>query len=160
MKKIVKEWWQTALVIMMMLVLSVLHLHLVNNHRISLITGSSMEPSYHSGEWVTAFQDKLLDHGSVVLARDTEGTKIIKRVIAMGGDTIEIRNGAVVLNGIVLDESYTADHGALQCIPPYTVPDGYIYLLGDNRDYSFDSRHYGCVRAKEDILVVIDQQRE
>lgn len=72
----------------------------------------------------------------------------IKRVIGLPGDTIEIRDGAVWVNGIELEEPYL--HGdTTDCQPracdPVVVPDDHVFVLGDNRSHSSDSRYFGPV---------------
>ena len=73
----------------------------------------------------------------------------IKRTIATAGDVVNIRDGSVFVNGIELTESYI-DGAITDCYSPeycrgYVVPDGTIYVLGDNRPDSFDSRGFGAV---------------
>lgn len=79
-------------------------------------------------------------------------TTLVKRVIATGGQTVDLKDGAVYVDGQKLDEPYT--HGEpsepleMQLVDvsfPYTVPVGSIWVMGDNRTNSLDSRYFGAV---------------
>lgn len=82
-----------------------------------------------------------------------EDETYIKRCIAVGGQTVNLVNGQVYVDGIAQDEPYTDGKPSypLQTAPgvsisyPYTVPDGYLWVMGDNRTNSSDSRYFGAI---------------
>jgi signal peptidase I len=75
-------------------------------------------------------------------SENEEDMNIIKRVLAIEGDTIEVRGARVILNGQELKEDYQVwwEEGGIVDFGPATVPAGHIFLMGDNRDHSKDSR--------------------
>ncbi len=85
--------------------------------------------------------------GDVVVFEDPTGQhpKLIKRVIAVGGQTVDIRDGKVYVDGTQLDEPYVhgkrTDLGTVSM--PVTIPKGYVWLMGDNRPNSGDARFFG-----------------
>ena len=81
-----------------------------------------------------------------IVSADVDGEKVIKRVIGVGGDRITItRYGNVILNGGASDEPYIQKQTAESKPQSVTVPDGYVWLMGDNRGASTDSRTFGAV---------------
>ncbi len=78
---------------------------------------------------------------------DINKTNYIKRVIGVAGDHVKIQNTKVFVNGTELDETYLPDDIVTNSGVFYdvTVPEGYIYVLGDNRPNSLDSRELGCI---------------
>lgn len=99
-----------------------------------------------------------VNHGDVVVferpagVTGDEGVKdLIKRVVAVGGDTLEARNGLVYLNGERLDEDYLPGGTVTDDLPPTEVPEGQVFVMGDNRGDSQDSRAFGPI--PEDVIV-------
>ena len=82
------------------------------------------------------------------------GTVLIKRVVACEGQVIDLRDGVLYVDGVAQDEPYTEGkpteslsslQGSAQIQYPYTVPDGCVFCMGDNRTNSLDSRYFGPV---------------
>jgi signal peptidase I len=106
-----------------------------------------MEPTIMQGEKIAAeMRPFQASRGDLVIFAH-EGQLLVKRVIAIGGDTVEGRNLQVFANGKLLDEPYVEHIGrrplglkSLETFGPVKVPAGKLFVAGDNRDYSFDSR--------------------
>jgi len=81
---------------------------------------------------------------------DEQGTQveIVKRVIGLPGDTVEIRKDVAVVNGVPEpDRGQYVDPARNDTVGAYTIPPGYLYVMGDNRPNSEDSRYIGPVPA-------------
>ena len=114
------------------------------------IKGRSMVPTFDDGQRVVVlklFSD--IQRGDIVIfsSQDDPGKDLIKRVIALPGERIQIRKGLVRINGKVLKEGYLEDkdYGLYDAEIDEEVGSGQIYVLGDNRDDSHDSRRFGSV---------------
>jgi signal peptidase I len=123
------------------------------------IPSAAMVPTLQPGDRffvdALAYTDKAPQRGDVVtFVRQGMGDTIwVKRVIAIGGDVIEGTGYEVTLNGQVLHEPYVAPVDASEAPPPpfgpVTVPAGKLFLIGDARQNSNDSRYFGFVDLKE-----------
>ena len=114
------------------------------------IKGRSMVPTFDDGQRVVVlklFSD--IQRGDIVIfsSQDDPGKDLIKRVIALPGERIQIRKGIVRINGKVLKEGYLEDkdYGLYDAEIDEEVGSGQLYVLGDNRDDSHDSRRFGSV---------------
>lgn len=119
------------------------------------VCGTSMEPTMESGQIVLALKNAKFEQGDVV-AFYFNNKILLKRVIGNPGDWIDMKeDGTVFVNNVELDEPYLADKSLGQCeiTFPYQVPDGKIFVLGDHRATSVDSRStaVGCIA--EDFIV-------
>ena len=125
--------------------------------RVVQVDGHSMQPTLLNGERLLMTPLKTPDYGDVVIVDSyiPYGKPLVKRVIGMGGDTIDIdfEAGIVYRNGAALEEPYTAEPTYLfESVEfPITVPDGCLFLMGDNRNNSTDSRDVsvGCVDERD-----------
>ncbi len=87
-------------------------------------------------------------------AAHTDAPRLVKRLIGVAGDVIEVRDGRVYRNGQPLVEPYinqTPDY----TMPPVRVPDGYVFVLGDNRRDSYDSHEWGFLPRRDIIAKVM-----
>jgi len=114
------------------------------------VYGQSMEPSLHSDQRLVIEKLSYRFHGPrrgdiVVLKLPERSTELlIKRVIALPGERIEIRDGSVYVDGVLLDEPYLSQNTA-GVMPSQVVPPFHVFVLGDNRRASNDSRAFGMV---------------
>src|ERR1043165_4728036 len=112
--------------------------------------------------WLSVFPLRDIRRGDIIVFRYPmqPETDYVKRVIGLPGETVEIRNKIVSINGKALNEPYVVHDDAMVYPPrpalpepyrsrdqfgPYSVPDGQYFAMGDNRDRSSDSRYWGTV---------------
>jgi signal peptidase I len=118
--------------------------------RLPQVSGLSMEPHIRSGEYVLintfAYRLGHPRRGEIVAFRHEGDARavFIKRVIGLPGDSIQIIHGQVYLNSAKLDEPYV-QHADDRSFGKTTVPPESVYVLGDNRAESEDSRFFGSV---------------
>jgi signal peptidase I len=122
------------------------------------VGSDSMAPTLSSGDLVllTRWHAAVATSDVVVVERPADaGVRLVKRVVGIAGDTVAIEDGALVVNGRAVCEPWS-DPSRLDGVwhAPVTVPDGSVYLLGDEREGSIDSRSFGPV-AEDDIVGVV-----
>ena len=116
----------------------------------AVIEGDSMFPSLHVADYILVERgyDTPL-RGDVVVydstGREGEAIRVVKRVVAVPGDAVRVDSGQAYVNGLVEECEDCVLIDGDTSIPEYIVPDETLFVLGDNRPYSLDSRHYGPV---------------
>lgn len=129
-----------------------------------VVKGDSMDPTLADGERVIALKNTEIKRFDIVTfpAPDDEGKNYIKRVIGLPGDTIEYKDDQLYINGKKTDEPYLDEYkGDLTDSQPLTydfnlkdlygsekIPEGELFVLGDNRRISKDSRIIGMIKEK------------
>nr|WP_246021448.1 signal peptidase I [Paenibacillus lentus] len=160
--------WLKAIVIAVVLVLLIRWLLFAP----FIVDGESMQPNFQTSERIIVnkilYDIRAPKHGEVVVFHvPSQGRDFIKRVIGIPGDTVQIEGDTVMVNGEVVDETYIKDvvnekHNNNQLyntegnfpnefVQESTVPAGHIFVLGDNRSNSTDSRRIGFV-PYEDVI--------
>ena len=134
-------------------IFAVIYLFIASPHE---VIGRSMEPNFYEGQFLLAdkisYRFRELKRGDVVIFKFDDTHDYIKRIIGIPGDTVEIKNSDVFLNGVQLDESKYLEDTIITANGNYmtpgrieTIQEGTVFALGDNRSHSSDSRNFGMI---------------
>lgn len=146
-KSVMREWLETVVIALAVALL--IRAFVV---QVYLVEGESMEPTLHTSERLLVNKFLYLvrppQPGEIVVLQDPGQPRreLIKRVIAVAGEIVEVRRGQVLVNGKALKEPYkNTMFTQYSDMGPLTVPSGYIFVMGDNRGRSLDSRMIGPI---------------
>lgn len=130
------------------------------------VQGDSMYPTYHDGQFLMTERlngkEDIIERGDVVVIKSssTGGKYFIKRCVGIPGDTIDIKEGKLYVNGEEEKEGFPAMKDAGDLSYPMVLEEGKYFLLGDNRNNSMDSRSIGPVPAGDIKFRVKDNKRK
>lgn len=121
------------------------------------VPDNSMLPNLTPGTMCLGMRFSSPTYGDIVIVENPvqDGTYSIKRVIAIEGDTVEIQNRQIIINGKITNQTYKIKYDDVRIfpsefsnrdnMPQVKVPKGHFFIVGDNTDFSYDSRTYGPV---------------
>ncbi|MGI6315868.1 MAG: signal peptidase I [Christensenellales bacterium] len=140
-----KPWWRELLEWLAVVAAAVVLASLINEYVFQIIPvlGTSMEPTLYSGDRMVVtkftYKTRMPERGEIVITKYPGSTDyFVKRVIGLPGEKIGIHDGAVYINDIRLEENYIMEE-IKYSYSDVIVPDGCIFVMGDNRNYSSDS---------------------
>ncbi|QAS51664.1 signal peptidase I [Halobacillus litoralis] len=136
-----------------------------------IVDGESMEPTLYDGNLLmvnkAVYDWQDINRQQVIVFHANEREDYVKRVIGVGGDEIKVKNDQLYINGKLMDESYldplrpndglpfTEDFTLEEVTGESTVPEGHLFVMGDNRRDSLDSRYFGFVPV-ESVVGKVD----
>ena len=150
-KSALREIVETILITLV--IYAVIRTFLFENYR---VVGQSMEPMLETDQFLVVNKLDYRLHepqrGDIIVFREphANGRKLIKRIIGLPGETVAVQGGEVFIDGAPLDEPYLAvsTHNERD---PVLIPEGHLWVMGDNRNNSSDSRSWGPL-PKDDIV--------
>lgn len=138
----------------------VFYLFIMQPHK---VVGASMNNSFHDGDIILTskitYKFSNPQRGDVIVFRSPSNPDIdyIKRIVGLSGDKVMVLDKKVFVNGYMLNEDYIAaktsilSNGFLKEGVEIIVPEGYLFVMGDNRPYSSDSREFGPIPVTDVI---------
>lgn len=146
MKKSSRSLW-----LALIFLIGAIYLFNIKGIKFYLVPSASMEPTLKKSDYIAGFRIKpsgLRRGDIVVFATGKKEDYYVKRVVGLPGETLIIFEGFVYIDGNKLDEPYVQNRGN-ENFGPLAIPEGRLFLMGDNRTDSLDSRWLGPVPASQ-----------
>lgn len=127
----------------------------INSIFIAIVDGSSMENTIHDNDILiinkkaySLSPPKRYDIVNIY-AKDKYDNFLVKRIIGLPGDTLEINNSSIYLNGTLLHEDYIKENMQIPYYIKINIPKNKYFVMGDNRNVSLDSRYFGLIKESD-----------
>ena len=135
----------------------VVHYTMTSYFPLFQVYSDSMNTSLRDGDVIIAYRlFKKLNRKDVIIAYSkSQNINVIKRIVALPGDTVTILNNDVQINGKKIHEPYATYKTSQKKIVTFTIPKGSYFIMGDNRNNSIDSRNYGPVPIDKILAKVV-----
>ncbi|MCC7208267.1 MAG: signal peptidase I [Anaerolineae bacterium] len=150
-----RAWWRDIVEIVLLILLTYTPINLMTAR--AVVEGPSMQPNFFTGDLVIVNRSVYFfsppSRGDVIVLhnpRVSTGDDLIKRVIGLPGETVEINDGRVYINGILIEEPYI-ERFCTNCDGSWTLGPDQYFVLGDNRPNSYDSSRFGPI--SKDLIV-------
>ena len=132
-----------------------LYLFVMRDMRFFLVPTPSMEPTFQPRDYIMTLNDNTYERGDLVVLEDPleMDAYVVKRIVGVGGDTVSVTWGALFLNDSYVSEPYIREPFIEYHLAPHEVPEGHVFVLGDNRNESDDSSNWPQHSVSEDSIV-------
>ncbi|MFA6866996.1 MAG: signal peptidase I [Clostridia bacterium] len=143
---------QKAVIVLCIIIIISLAINVIQFFAFSLVKvrGNSMSPTYQSGDYIIVNKiESNISRNDVVMLY-YNGNKIIKRIVGVEGDCIEMRKSQLYINGLLDLKPGDFDYSNFS----YILSENEFFVVGDNYEHSYDSRNFGRVMKKDIIGVV------
>lgn len=130
-----------------------IYLFAVRDMRFFKVPSRSMEPTLFPGDYLLTLAEDRYNRGDIVVMVDPveTGSYIVKRIVGVAGDTVQLEGGGLYINGAYASEPYVSEP-IMQIMPPIVVPEDGVFILGDNRNLSEDGSEWHKALRTSDIV--------
>lgn len=126
--------------ILLLIVVPLFYVFVVRGARFFEVPSRSMEPALLVGDRIATLRQAVYRRGDIVVFDDKEKQEyVVKRIVGVAGDSVNVGTGALYIDGEFASEPYIAEPMAYDFAHPVELKDGEVFVLGDNRNWSDDS---------------------
>lgn len=144
MKNFIKEVWKYVLV------LCIIMFSFLAFFRMAVVDGTSMYPTLNNNDILLLRRSNNIKQGDIVAIKSTKlNEDLCKRVIGVEGDHIVINEQGLFINDKFIYEDYINEQSWIYNTIDIVVPKSSVFVMGDNRNYSLDSRRLGCLKIDD-----------